>query len=109
MFTQRSRITLLVLATGLAVWGFSNVSASGQEVVYYGPAPVVEYAAPPVVTYYAPPVVTYSPVPAYGYAYSPVVTNYSPVVTYYSPPVVVGPRVLVPGQPVRNVFRAVLP
>ncbi len=100
-----------------------------------GAAPAATYAAPPVTTYspvtaYSP-VTTYSPVTAYSpvtpvAAYSPVVayspvapvtsylpmTTYSPVVSYS--PVVAAPvaypayyrPAYVPGEPVRNVFRA---
>ena len=73
-------------------------------------APVVA-AAPittlrPVTTYYAPaPTVAYSPTVTYSptVAYSPVVT-YSPVVQpVYAP---VGYAPYVPGQPIRNAFRA---
>ncbi len=95
-------------------------------------SPVANYAAPvtaysPVATYAAP-VAAYSPVvtPVAAYtpvtAYSPVtpVTSYLPITTYspvvsYSPvaaPVVYGTTVVrpgyVPGEPVRNVFRAFL-
>jgi hypothetical protein len=64
--------------------------------VVAAPATVVYRPAAPVVTY--SPVTTFSPVP---------VTTYSPVVTYRAPvySVVVRPR-YVPGQPVRNFFRA---
>lgn len=81
---------------------------------YYAPAPVTAYSP---VTSYAP-TVTYSPVVT-----SPVVTTYSPVVTSYAAPVttyrpvvtsyytpyVVRTKVFVPGEPVRNFFRAITP
>jgi len=83
-------------------------------------APVVTETYSPVVTSYSPVVTSYSPVVT---SYSPVVTSYSPVVTSYSPvttyspivtsyyaPAVVRSKVLyVPGQPVRNFFRAITP
>jgi hypothetical protein len=73
---------------------------------YYAPVPVTAYyGVPPVRTYYAsPPVVTYRvPGPSYPLVYGPVVPSYS------APGVVVRPKVYVPGQPVRNVLRAITP
>ena len=66
---------------------------------YYPPAgPVYAYGAPVV----APPYVTYSPV-----APVPLV---APGPVWVAPPaVIVAPRVYYPGQPVRNVLRAVVP
>lgn len=99
--------------------GFTSYTANYGN---YGAA-VTSYYAPGTTSYYAPaatyaPITTYSPVTAYSpvvttayspvvtTAYSPVVTTaYSPVVTSYYTPVVVRPR-YVPGQPVRNFFRA---
>lgn len=86
---------------------------------YVEPAPVVTYRA----TYVEPaPVVTYratyvepAPVVAYRPAYvapAPVVTYrpVAPAAVYYAPaPVYVQPRVLVPGEPVRNFLRMTLP
>jgi len=86
--------------------------------------PVLTETYSPVVTSYSPVVTSYSPVVAAPVvtSYSPVVTSYSPVVTSYSPvvaapvvtsyyaPAVVRSKLLyVPGQPVRNFFRAVTP
>jgi hypothetical protein len=51
------------------------------------------------------PVTTYRPATTYT-TYSPVVTTV-PVATSYYTPVVVGPR-YVPGEPVRNLIRAVV-
>ena len=93
--------------------------------VYAGRPVVVDrapvYVERPVVVQ-NPPVTVYRPIaPApVVRTYSPTVTTYSPVVTTYSPVVqpapayVVGRPVVwqaeyVPGQPVRNVLRAVLP
>jgi hypothetical protein len=87
--------------------GFTDYTANygnyGATTSYY--APVTAYS--PVVTQtYSPVVTTYSPVVAT--TYSPVVA-YRPAVTSYYAPVVVRPRYYVPGQPVRNFFRAVGP
>jgi hypothetical protein len=78
-------------------------------VVTYGPVvpPVTTYrpivpVPAPVVTTYSPAVTTYSPAVT---AYSPVITPYSPGVTTFSP-VIVPATPHVPGQPVRNVLRA---
>jgi len=91
-------------------------------VTVYRPSTVTYYSPP--VTYYSPPVTVYRPAPVTYYrpapvtVYSPVVgtTVYSPVVpaTVYSPvvvgrPVVVRSKVYVPGQPVRNFFKAITP
>ena len=60
---------------------------------YYAPAPAYSYYAPaPVTTYYAPSAV---PMTAY-YGAAPV---------YVRGPLVVPPRYVYPGQPVRNFFR----
>jgi hypothetical protein len=92
---------------------------------YHAPTSQVTYAPVAPVTYYAPvtPRVTYyaPAAPAYGTYYAaPVVQPYA---TYYAPvvqPTVVyygavgtsiygTPRLYLPGQPVRNVLRAVTP
>jgi len=103
--------------TAPVVTAYSPVVTAAPVVTTYSPVvtetPVVSYspvvAETPVVTSYSP-VATevYSPVVT---AYSPVVTTaYSPVVTTYYAPTVVGAKVLyVPGQPVRNFFRAITP
>ena len=85
---------VLLLASTAAAYGGWYV---GPRVVYGGP--VYAYPAPVVV---AQPQVVYSPVvPA------PLV---APVPVWVGPPaVVVGPRVFIPGRPVRNVIRAVVP
>jgi hypothetical protein len=88
---------------------------------YYAPNPVTNYYAPTVTSYYAPvatpytsyyaPVATpytsyYAPVatPYYSAGYAPVATPY---VAGYAPAYYYGrPRVYVPGEPVRNFFRA---
>jgi hypothetical protein len=66
---------------------------------YYTPAPMVYtsyYAPAPIyTTYYAPP-------PVYS-------TYYGPAPVVFARPVVVRTKVYYPGQPVRNIVRAVLP
>ena len=108
----------LVLLAAL-VGGFFVVPCLAQAVVVYdpviAPAPTYVYSSP--VNVYSPaPVVTYRPiVPVYRYrrfapyyAYSPVYSAPYATTAYY-PPVYVRPRFFVPGQPVRNYYRAVLP
>lgn len=84
----------------------SNYGNRGAITSY---APVVAYS--PVVTETYAPVVTQTYSPVVTTTYSPVVATYTyatPVTTYYTP-VVVRPRYYVPGQPVRNFFRAMGP
>lgn len=81
----------------------SNYGNYAAASTYYAYSPVTTYS--PVV---AETVTSYSPVvaPSYGpiVTYSPIVTT--PVVTSYYRPVIVRPRYFVPGEPVRNFFRA---
>jgi hypothetical protein len=91
---------------------YSPVVTETYSPVVTSYSPVVT-AYSPVVTAYSPVVTSYSPVVT---AYSPVVTTYSPVVTaapvvtsYYVPTVVRSKVLYVPGQPVRNFFRARTP
>lgn len=82
----------------------SNYGNYGTVTNYYAPVTAYSPVVSETVTSYSPVVTTtYSPV----VSYSPAVT-YSPVVTSYYTPVVVRPR-YVPGQPVRNFFRALGP
>jgi hypothetical protein len=94
-------------------------AAPVPAVSYYSPAPVVGYGPVVATSYYAPQTVYYS-APAPYYVAAPVATPYyvaSPYVpapvamapVYYGRPVIVRPKVYIPGQPVRNVFRAVTP
>jgi hypothetical protein len=110
--------------TGYAPMAPSYSAYYPSTVTYYSPAPQVTYAPAAPVTYYSPvtPQVTYyAPAPTYTTFYaSPTVQPYA---TYYAPavqPTVVyygyagrsvfgAPRVYVPGQPVRNVFKAITP
>jgi hypothetical protein len=78
--------------------------------VTYGSGYTSYYA--PTTTYYAAPTTTYYSAPVTSY-YAPY-TTYSPVTTYYAPGVVGStiygtPQVYVPGQPVRNLLRSVIP
>ena len=112
------RLALILLAA--LVGGFFVTPCLAQAVVVYdpvvaAPAPTYVYSAP--VNVYSPaPVVTYRPiVPVYRYrrfapfyAYRPAYSVPYPTTVYY-PPVYVRPRFFVPGQPVRNYYRAVLP
>jgi hypothetical protein len=90
-------VVLLLASTATAFGGWYV----GPRVVYAYPpvAPVYSYPAPVVVS---PPQVVYSPVVT-----GPLVAP-APVVVG-PPAVIVGPRFYVPGQPVRNVLRAVAP
>ena len=111
------RLGLILLA--VLVGGFFVTPCLAQTVVVYdpaiAPAPTYVYSAP--VTVYSPaPVVTYRPiVPVYRYRRFAPVYGYRPAysvaypTTAYYPPVYVRPRFFVPGQPVRNYWRAVLP
>jgi hypothetical protein len=95
----------LVLLLGSTAYGQWYV---GPRAVYYPAAPVYAYPAP-VYAYPAPyytyrvPVVAPSPY----FAYSPVV---APAAVWYgSPGVVVRSKVYIPGRPVRNAVRAIVP
>jgi hypothetical protein len=75
---------------------------------YYSPAPVTTYYPPaPVATYYAPTVAYYAPTPVTTYYATPVTTYYG-TTPYYAGygSVYYRPTLYVPGQPVRNFFRA---
>ena len=96
-------VVLLLGTTAYGQW------YAGPTVAYYPAAPAYAYPAPvyaypaPYYTYRAP-VVAYYPYAAYA----PVVA--APVSVWYGAPgVVVRSKVYIPGRPVRNVIRAVLP
>ena len=110
---MRNRFALLLMTGTIgALVAFTSSKAQAQRVVtYYAPSvatPVTTYAPVvqrPVTTYYAPPVAT--PVTTY---YAPAVTAVpvaTPVVA--ARPVVVRTKVYIPGQPVRNILRAITP
>lgn len=99
------------LVAGLLI--AAPAQAQCPVVTYYAPAPVV--AGPVYSSYYAPtayyrppayypPVVTYRSTTAY---YAPPVVAGRPVVGFYSP--YGGPEIRVPGQPVRNLLRTIIP
>ena len=108
-------VVLMVSSNVLAQGYVAYMPAAPAPVVsYYPPAPVVGYGPVVATSYYAPtPYYAASPVPYYAAA--PVVTPYyvaSPLAVgpvYYGRPVIVHPKVYYPGQPVRNVLRAVTP
>jgi hypothetical protein len=96
-------VVMLLGSTAMGGWYAGPVAYQA----YYAPAPV--YACPPQAV--APvPYVAYSPVvaPMPYMTYAPVVV---PAPVYVGRPVVVGPagKVYIPGRPVRNAVRAVLP
>ncbi len=89
-----------VAAVVLVLLAGSTVSAGWGYAVPVVPAPVVSYMpVAPVAAYYPPPVVVYRP---------PLVVA-RPVMVAPAPVVIVRPRVLIPGQPVRNVLRVTWP
>jgi hypothetical protein len=89
---MRNLVVALVVVLLLA----STATAFGGW--YVGPRVVYAYPSPVVVS----PQVVYSPVVA-----APLV---APATVVVGPPaVIVGPRYYIPGQPVRNVLRAVAP
>ena len=115
-------LAVLIVASGL------GNSASAQIVArhaYHVPpvvvyrAPVVAYSpvipAPPAVVAYSPvaPVavapVAVAPAPVAAYRPVPVAVAPAPVVAVPAPVVVYRPRYFVPGQPIRNAFRAIIP
>jgi len=115
-----------VMAVSMAVVLMASSSVLAQGYVAYlpvAPAPVVSYYPPAPAVTYGPVVATsyYAPAPYYAAApapyivASPVAAPYyvaSPVAVgplYYGRPVIVRPKVYYPGQPVRNVIRAVTP
>ena len=103
-------VITLAFAAGMAE---AQCCAPAPAVVYSAPAPVVTYYAAPVAACpapavtYAAPVVTYRPVavaPVYRAGYPVAV---APAVV--ARPVVIGTDVYVPGQPIRNLLRAITP
>jgi hypothetical protein len=112
---------LLSLSTTAAFAQCACGSAAPAAMVpSYAVAPTVAYYAP-AVAYYAPPsyVSYYAPVTPYVSYYSPYVTSYAPAYStyygYYGGYGVAGwsaygtPTTYVPGEPVRNVLRAIFP
>ena len=125
-----SQIILSLVTVGALL--FTSSSAVAQcAVTYYAPAPVYNSVArpvyaTPVTTYYAPTSYNasasyYAPAPTVVYraptqayypaaqaAVAPVPVTYGrPVYTYYSP--YGGAEVRVPGQPIMNTLRAIVP
>jgi hypothetical protein len=106
---------VLVASSSLFAQGYATFVPAGPApaVAYYGPAPVVPYGPVVSTAYYAPaPYYVAAPVvvPRRYYVAAPVVA--APVVVapaYYGRPVIVRPKIYIPGEPVRNVLRAVTP
>jgi|WetSurMetagenome_2_1015567.scaffolds.fasta_scaffold796202_1 hypothetical protein len=95
-------IVMLISSTSFAGWYVGPTMVQ----TYYPMAPAYAYPAPVVA---APaPYVAYMPVatPVVTYYGSPVV---APVPVYVGRPAVVRSKVYYPGQPVRNVVKAVVP
>ncbi|MFZ1934192.1 MAG: hypothetical protein WCB27_26115 [Thermoguttaceae bacterium] len=105
-------VVLFLGSTACGHWYVGPRAVCYPAAVYAYPAPVYAYLAP--VYAYPAPVYPYRvPVTAYPYvAYSPVVAAPAvvPAAVWYGPPgVVVRSKVYIPGRPVRNVVRAVVP
>jgi hypothetical protein len=120
-----TRLVGVCLATICAVVALGigrPAAAQGVVTTYYAPtvsAPVTTYYAPPVTSYYAPTTTYYAPPTAYAPVATPYVAAYpaatpyvaaypaaTPYVAGYAPYYYYAPRLYVPGQPVRNFFRA---
>ncbi|MEZ6097716.1 MAG: hypothetical protein R3E01_01970 [Pirellulaceae bacterium] len=99
-----------IVAFGVLVVA-SDATAQCGTAHYHRPAPVVVarpvYAAP-VTTYYAPPAtVVYRPATVYRPAVPGPVVYGRPAYTFWSP--YGGPEVRVPGQPILNTLRTIVP
>jgi len=114
--TALSLAMVLMVSSSVLAQGYVAYMPVGPTPVvsYYTPAPAVGYGPVVATSYYAP--APYSAIaPAPYYVAAPVVTPYyvaSPVAVgpvYYGRPAIVRPKVYYPGQPVRNVLRAVTP
>ena len=105
--TVLAAILVLILASvSYGAWYIAPVGVYAYY-PYYAPAPVYAYAYPPPVV--ALPQVAYSPVLAAPPLAAPVLAP-APVPYWYGPPaVVVRGKVYIPGRPVRNVVRFVVP
>jgi hypothetical protein len=122
--TMKNLLLGIVVALVVGSFGFSDRAAYGQ---YYGePVVVQSFYGPTVVPSYTP---AYTPAyaPAYVYpvapsrriVYSPVLAApvvapapvYVPAPVVVSAPVVIGPtgKIYIPGRPVRNVVRVIVP
>jgi hypothetical protein len=93
-------VVLLVASSASADWAYVAPGPVVYTDYYWPGAPV--YAGTPVYGYPTP-VVVARPIVAAPPAY------YAPAPVVYGYPYVVRPRVIVPGQPVRNVLRATFP
>ena len=105
--------TAILAVTGLCSEAFC------QDIIYSGP--ILEASQRPVVVTQRPVVVTRRPLVSHqlgtGYYRSPLVTTYrptapmayTPIVTVPIAPVLVRPKVYIPGQPLLNLVRAITP
>ena len=107
-----------LIAAAVIVLLASSTASAWTYGVY---SPIVVPAPMPYVVNYAPACTTYAQAPVQAYAYRPAplsaytvmrpapVVYAPPVSMFYGPPAVVRYKVYYPGQPVRNVLRAVFP
>ncbi len=110
-----SLATVLMASSSVLAQGYSTYMSVGPMpvVTYYAPAPMVSSGPVATTSYYAPaPYYAAAPVPYY--VASPVAAPYYAAAPLafapaYGRPVVVYPKIYVPGQPVRNVLRAITP
>lgn len=122
-------VSRYVYPTSRVVVNQFPIMTPGAYVSYAYPATSVTatsyYSYYPTLTSYIAPTVTYYPSTAYTTAYypgtvastafypsavaTPVYTGYTVPAVVTAPSVVVRPKVYVPGQPVRNVLRAITP
>jgi hypothetical protein len=105
----------VMVASSANAQAYVGYMPAAPAVSYYAPAPVATYYSPVIATaYYAPQTVYYSaPAPYYVaapvFAPAPAVVAPVAVAPVYARPVIVRTKIYVPGQPVRNVLRAVTP
>lgn len=94
----------LMIVCGLI---FTFATTASAQVTVYSPVVPGPVIAPPTVVYRAPVVVP--PVVAFRPVVPAPVVRVAPRAVYYGPTAVVRTRYFVPGQPIRNYWRAVLP
>jgi hypothetical protein len=107
------QLALVAMAIGLSLTTSPVLAQCSCDAA---PAPCVS-VGPRCPTYYTPPVTNYPPVSCIShYAPAPQVAYYTPVaqpaVAYYGKPgrsIYGTPKVYVPGEPIRNILRAITP
>jgi hypothetical protein len=114
-----SLVVVLMLSSTVLAQGYLAYMpvAPGPVVSYYAPAPAVSYGPVATTSYYAPapyyaaaaPVPYYAAAPVPYYAAAPVMGGPVAFAPVYARPVIVRTKVYIPGEPVRNVLRAVTP